>query len=264
MPIPTLLKKTAGSIKRDRKDVRAVMTVNESEVPANSIVSFQQNALETANSAIPLSTADELKQQHQYYFNRASRNAIALREGSGFQQTLVEDLMQNDEMPLLPLLSLSATDARKLYKSLPEESVNAINQIITSNNLRIKDIPKTTQDFVNQNRTTVNNRTKFIALSAQAQAIKRALPQDDGGKTPDYYMRKEQALNVTIPEVKAALKVEKEFRNKAGLVYGGFKLSPIEKTLAKRELLEVQSRYELASAEASLTIMRMALQSVYS
>lgn len=264
MPIPTLLKKAAGSIKRDRKDVRAVTTVNESEVPENSITAFQENALATADSAIPLSSADELKRQHQYYFNRASQNAIALKEGSGFQQTLVEDLMQNDEMPLLPLLSLTAVNARKLYKSLPEESVNAINHILTANNLTTRNLPKVTEDFINQNRTIVNNRTKFIALSAQAQAIKRALPQDDGGKTPDYYMRKEQALKVTIPEVKAALKVEKEFRNKAGLVYGGFTLSPIEKTLAKRDLFEVQSRYELASAEASLTIMRMALQSVYS
>ena len=42
MPIPTLLKKAAGSIKRDRKDVRAVMTVNESEVPANNAISAQK------------------------------------------------------------------------------------------------------------------------------------------------------------------------------------------------------------------------------
>lgn len=62
MPTPTLLKKAAGSIKRDRKDVRAVMTVNESQAPANPNINVSQTYLDLKKSIKPIE-----KEQSEIY-----------------------------------------------------------------------------------------------------------------------------------------------------------------------------------------------------
>ena len=62
----TLSRKAAGNIKKDLKNSRAVLTVNESEIPANSITAFKEMASKSAHSYNP--TINEVNQRMLYYY----------------------------------------------------------------------------------------------------------------------------------------------------------------------------------------------------
>jgi tRNA U55 pseudouridine synthase TruB len=152
-------------------------------------------------------------------------------------------------------------DIEKVSYTIDDKRQKVRNETTRFTNERM---PILTESFINENRQIENNRNKYIALVAQTKGIRRALPRDEGNQTPDKYILQEQMINPTLPEVQNAKKLESEWRKTQRTAYSGFAESTAEKQINRRKMLITQSNYEVAAAEAGLTITRMALQSTYS
>jgi hypothetical protein len=152
-------------------------------------------------------------------------------------------------------------DIEKVSYTIDDKRQKVRNETTRFTNERM---PILTESFINENRQIENNRNKYIALVAQTKGIRRALPRDEGNQTPDKYILQEQMINPTLPEVQNAKKLESAWRKMQRTAYSGFAESTAEKQINRRKMLIAQSEYEVAAAEAGLTITRMALQSTYS
>jgi tRNA U55 pseudouridine synthase TruB len=152
-------------------------------------------------------------------------------------------------------------DIEKVSYTIDDKRQRVRNETTRFTNERM---PILTESFINENRQIENNRNKYIALVAQTKGIRRALPRDEGNQTSDKYILQEQMINPTLPEVQNAKKLESAWRKMQRTAYSGFAESTAEKQINRRKMLIAQSEYEVAAAEAGLTITRMALQSTYS
>ena len=282
-------------------------------------------------AAIPSMSQDLMKKTYDEYYQRAKNVADSIYENTEFRQSIIEDLMTNEDVPQLNPIKITKTNYEDVYGRLESNAKNIIqyqlNDAIKKNekinelstdyrsswdslqqlrqkrdealeqdvsdkymNAIIKDIEKVsytiddkrtkvrketarftneqmpflTESFINENRQIENNRNKYIALVAQTKGIRRALPRDEGNQTPDRYILQEQMIKPTLPEVQNAKKLESEWRKTQRTAYSGFAESTAEKHINRRKMLITQSDYEVAAAEAGLTITRMALQSTYS
>lgn len=151
----TLLRKAAGNIKKDLKNSRSVLTVNESEMPENSITSFKERAYKSAYSYPTTINEVDRKMLYDYYYNKTTKNLYTL-PNSEFSDSLAWDgkfkldLIGTKEYLTKEGLTkegLTKEDLTKLYESLPKESVNFINKgiirdLFRFNDYTLKDIPK--------------------------------------------------------------------------------------------------------------------------
>lgn len=223
----TLLRKAAGNIKKDLKNSRAVLTVNESEIPANSITSFKERASKSAHSYPPTINEVDQKMLYYYYYHQTRQNLNTVPDSEIF-----DSLTNIDQKPQLELLTLSKEDGMKLYESLPEESVKIINKNIVwflknwdgyksedipkkyggkntspesdeykdTEGWIIQDIPNTTQKFINDQRKSLNEKIRFYALNAKYDVLNSYIFND---KNATIINSKEKSYK-TSPEVSKA------------------------------------------------------------
>jgi len=282
-------------------------------------------------AAIPSPSQELMRKTYDEYYQRAKNIADSIHQNTEFRQSIIEDLMTNEEVPQLNPIKITKLNYADIYDKLESNAKNIIKYQLDAelkdnekikeltadyrnswNSLQelrqkrdnaidenasgkyvnsiIKDIekvsqtiddkrskmrnettrftnermPSLTESFINENRQIENNRNKYIAFVAQTKGIRRALPRDEGNQTPDKYILQEQMTNPTLPEVQRAKKLESEWRKTQRTAYSGFAESTAEKQINRRKMLIAQSEYEVAAAEAGLTITRMALQSSYS
>ena len=223
----TLSRKAAGNIKKDLKNSRAVLTVNESEIPANSITAFKERASKSAHSDNPTINEVDRRMLYYYYYHQTRQNLNTVPDSEIF-----DSLTNVDQKPQLELLTLSKEDGMKLYESLPEESVNTINKTIlwylknwdgyTSEELPEKyggkntspesdeykdteylikrDIPNITETFINNQRKSLNEKIRFYALNAKYDVLTDYIFND---KNATIINSKEKSYK-TSPEVSKA------------------------------------------------------------
>ena len=157
----TLLRKAAGNIKKDLKNSRTVMVVNESDIPTNSITSFKERAYKSAYSYPATINKVDRKMIYDFFYNKTTQKLYTVPDSEIFNSLI--DLDFNGKFILDLMGTTSKEDLTRLYKSLPEKSKNFINK---------KDIPNGTLYFIRIQQKILNEQIRKYEREAQRDAIK--------------------------------------------------------------------------------------------
>ena len=175
MPTPVLLQKAAGSIKRDRKDVRAVATVNESTVPIEMTIPIGKIKKEkyspyyesVDNGTITL--RNQLKNISLMTYNRLLTHPdsylIEDFDGENFIQDTINSLIQKPiDFSTFPNLNAQP------WEFHPKNSYDYIKQMSIPDLFKVVDyFDKIYEKYVDKYLSkTVADREKFIKYAGDA------------------------------------------------------------------------------------------------